>query len=78
MVVAERNRALSRAQGGVEFGAGHYPVMVALHAALLAGCLIEPLAFHRPFIPRLGWPSSAWTGSPEARTGSCPTRTMWQ
>jgi len=56
VVVAHRNRTWSRARGGVEFGAAHYPVMVALHAALLAGCLIEPIMLHRPFIPTLGWP----------------------
>lgn len=59
MVVAERNRAWSRAKGGVEFGSGHYPVMVALHAALLVGCVLEPIALHRPFISWLGWPMLA-------------------
>ena len=54
LLVAERNRAWSRARGGIEFGGGHYPVMVVLHAALLVGCLVE--AVHRPFIPALGWP----------------------
>ena len=33
--------------------------MVALHAALLAGCFIEPIALHRTFIPALGWPMFA-------------------
>lgn len=56
VVVAERNRAWSRAHGGAEFGNRHYPAMVALHAGLLAGCLAEPLALHRPFVPGLGWP----------------------
>jgi methyltransferase len=56
LVVAQRNRAWSRAQGGVEFGARHYPAMVALHTGLLAGCLVEVIALHRPFIPVLGWP----------------------
>jgi methyltransferase len=56
VVVAQCNRAWSRVHGGVEFGARHYPVMVALHAGLLAGCLVEPIALHRPFIPSLGWP----------------------
>lgn len=55
VVVAEGNRSWSHEQGGVEFGARHYPVMVALHTALLAGCLIEPIVLHRPFIPLLGW-----------------------
>lgn len=57
LVVSRRNLAWSRDRGGVEFGAGHYPVMVALHTALLAGCLVEG-AF-RPFIPGLGWPMVA-------------------
>lgn len=56
VIVANRNRAWSQTHGGLEFGAGHYPVMVALHTGLLAGCLIEPIALNRPFIPALGWP----------------------
>ncbi|MGA8547533.1 MAG: isoprenylcysteine carboxyl methyltransferase family protein [Mycobacterium sp.] len=59
LVVTNRNRAWSQAHGGVEFGAGHYPAMVTLHTALLAGCLIEPIALHRPFVPALGWPMLA-------------------
>ncbi|BBX66022.1 isoprenylcysteine carboxyl methyltransferase [Mycobacterium saskatchewanense] len=54
--VAQWNRAWSRQHRGVEFGGGHYPAMVALHAGLLAGCLVEPIALDRPFIPALGWP----------------------
>jgi methyltransferase len=56
VVVAERHRSVSKERGGVEFGAGHYPAMVTLHTALLAGCLLEPVLLHRPFIPALGWP----------------------
>lgn len=59
LVVSKRNWAWSRERGGVEFGAGHYPVMVVLHVGLLAGCLIEVFAFQRPFIPALGWPMLA-------------------
>lgn len=54
LVVALRNARWSFARGGREYGSGHYPVMVVLHTALLAGCLAE--AFHRPFLPWLGWP----------------------
>ncbi len=57
LVVSQRNLKWSRARGGVEFGAGHYPAMVLLHTALLAGCLLE--AAHREFIPALGWPMLA-------------------
>jgi methyltransferase len=56
VVVAERHRSVSKERGGLEFGAGHYPAMVTLHTALLAGCLLEPVLLHRPFIPALGWP----------------------
>jgi methyltransferase len=56
LVVSNRNRSWSRGRGGTEFGAGHYPTMVVLHVALLAGCLVEPIVMHRPFIPSLGWP----------------------
>lgn len=57
LIVSQRNLKWSKERGGVEFGAGHYPVMVMLHTALLAGCLIE--AAHREFIPALGWPMLA-------------------
>ena len=59
LVVSQRNLSWSRARGGVEFGARHYPVMVVLHTALLAGCLVEVLALRRRFIGRLGWPMLA-------------------
>ena len=35
LALSARNTARLRAQGAVEFGAGHYPIMVALHAAWL-------------------------------------------
>jgi methyltransferase len=59
LVVSQRNLAWSRARGGVESGAGHYPAMVLLHTGLLAGCLAEVWWGHRPFIPALGWPMLA-------------------
>jgi methyltransferase len=59
LAVSERNRRWSMAQGGVESGAGHYPVMVLLHTGLLAGAVVEVLALDRPFLPWLGWPMLA-------------------
>jgi len=41
LVVSTRNLEWSKANGGREFGAGHYPVMVALHTGLLAGAVLE-------------------------------------
>jgi methyltransferase len=59
VVVAQCNRAYSLVHGGVEFGSRHYPAMVLLHLGLLVGCLVEPVALHRPFIASLGWPMLA-------------------
>jgi methyltransferase len=55
LVVAEHNRRWSAERGGTEFGSRHYPVMVILHTGLLAGCLLEVIALHRPFPPALGF-----------------------
>lgn len=59
LVLSNRHAAWSRARGGREFGAGHYPAMVALHAALLVGAVAEVLIENRPFLPWLGWPMLA-------------------
>ncbi|MGX4736655.1 isoprenylcysteine carboxyl methyltransferase family protein [Kitasatospora griseola] len=56
LLVARRNAAWSLARGGVEYGRGHYPPMVALHTGLLVGCLLEVRWAERPFLPDLGWP----------------------
>ncbi|MEU9361022.1 isoprenylcysteine carboxyl methyltransferase family protein [Streptomyces sp. NPDC048301] len=59
VAVALRNTRWSLARGGTEAGQGHYPVMVALHTALLAACLAEPWLAARPFLPWLGWTMAA-------------------
>jgi methyltransferase len=59
LVVSTRHANASLRRGGVESGAGHFPVMVALHFLLLVGCAVEPLALHRTFIPALEWPMIA-------------------
>ncbi|MEU6428017.1 isoprenylcysteine carboxyl methyltransferase family protein [Microbispora sp. NPDC046973] len=56
LVVARRNARWSLGRGGVLYGRGHYPWMVALHTGLLAGCLLEVWLADRPFVPGLGWP----------------------
>jgi len=78
MIVAERNRALSLAHGGIEVGARHYPVMVALHAGLLAGCVVEAVGLHRPFIPSLGWPMLAMVLAAQALRWWCITTLSYQ
>jgi methyltransferase len=78
LVVSQRNLATSKARGGSEFGAGHYPVMVILHTALLACCLIEVLALHRPFIPVLGWSMLAVALAAQGLRWWCITTLGWQ
>ncbi|MCX4774586.1 Isoprenylcysteine carboxyl methyltransferase (ICMT) family protein [Streptomyces sp. ADI92-24] len=55
LVVALRNSRWALARGGVETGRAHYPAMVALHTALLVGCLVEVRLAQRPFMPLFGW-----------------------
>ena len=39
--ISESNEAQLRRRGAVEHGAGHYPLMVALHSFWLVACLVE-------------------------------------
>jgi methyltransferase len=59
LVVSGRHASALLRDGGTESGLGHFPVMVALHAGLLAGCVLEPMLGHRAFIPALGYPMLA-------------------
>ena len=56
LVVSRRNAAWSIARGGVEFGRGHYPVMVLLHCGFLVAMLVEAWV-RRPEVP----PALAWS-----------------
>ena len=73
LVVSNRNLAWSRTRGGIEFGAGHYPLMVVLHTGLLVGCLAEVIWLHRPFLPSLGWPMLAIVVAAQALRWWCIT-----
>lgn len=53
LVLSARNARRALAGGALEAGRGHYPAMVLLHAAVLAGCALEPLLLPRP------WPAAA-------------------
>jgi len=55
LIVSKRNARWAFAHGGKEFGRGHYPVMVIIHAGLLIGCVLEVWLLDRPFVPWLGW-----------------------
>lgn len=71
LVVALRNARWSLARGGTEAGRGHYPVMVALHTALLAGCLAEAWQAGRPFVPWSGWAMVAVVGAAQGLRWWC-------
>jgi len=73
LVVSTRNAQWSFTQGAKEFGRSHYPVMVVIHTALLVGCLVEPWALHRPFIPWLGWPMLAVVAASQGLRWWCIT-----
>ncbi|MFE8005244.1 isoprenylcysteine carboxyl methyltransferase family protein [Streptomyces sp. NPDC057418] len=59
LALALRNTRWSLARGGIESGRRHYPAIVALHSALLAGCLVEAWSAGRPFVPWYGWAMAA-------------------
>ncbi|HWF69235.1 MAG TPA: isoprenylcysteine carboxyl methyltransferase family protein [Mycobacterium sp.] len=71
LIVSKRNARWAFAHGGEEFGRGHYPVMVAVHTALLLGCVGEVWALHRPFIAWLGWPMLALVALSQALRWWC-------
>ena len=55
LVVSTRNAKLALFSGGIEYGRGHLPFMIALHTALLAGAIIEVVLFDRQFLGSPGW-----------------------
>ena len=71
LAVASRNARWSLARGGTEAGRGHYPVMAALHTALLAACLAETWLAGRPFVPWLGWAMVAVVAAAQALRWWC-------
>ena len=59
LVLSKRHADSMFRRGGVEYGRGHYPPMVALHTLFLIGCAVEPYLAARPFLPWLGFPMLA-------------------
>ncbi|QDP97478.1 hypothetical protein FOE78_17550 [Microlunatus elymi] len=51
--VARRNRRRALAAGGIEYGAGHYPIIVLLQIGLLAGSILENWLRDPPLRPAL-------------------------
>ena len=61
LVVSARHAKALLGRGGVEYGFSHFPVMIAVHVGLIAGCVLEPLLGGRSFLPALGFPMLALT-----------------
>jgi len=57
--LARHNARRKLAAGGVEAGAGHYPVMIVLHTLFLVSCVAEVWLLERPFLP---WLAAAMVG----------------
>lgn len=51
--LSRRNEAALRARGAVECARHQIPIMTAVHAGWLAGCLVEPWLAHWTFRPAL-------------------------
>ena len=71
LVVSARHAKALLRRGGTEYGFSHFPVMIALHIGLIAGCVLEPLLGHRTFIPALGWTMLAVTVAANALRWWC-------
>jgi methyltransferase len=71
LVVSARHLRWARERGGVETGAGHYPLMAAVHSLLLVSCVVEVHLADRPFIPGLGWPMLAVVAGTQALRWWC-------
>ncbi|MGW6130682.1 isoprenylcysteine carboxyl methyltransferase family protein [Cellulomonas sp. NPDC055163] len=71
LVVSTRNARWSFARGGAEYGRGHFPPMVALHAGLLVACAVEVVVADRPFLPALGWTALVLTLASQALRWWC-------
>jgi methyltransferase len=59
VAVSAANAGWAFARGGVEYGRGHLPAVLAVHAGWLVAAPLEVVAAHRPFLPWLGWPMLA-------------------
>ena len=57
--VSGRNARRLLARGAVEAGRGHYPAMVAFHAALLLACAAEPALLPGRWPPAAAWGAAA-------------------
>jgi methyltransferase len=53
VIISHLNARRAFARGAIEYGRGHFPVMVAMHALFIASCAFESLAVARAISPVL-------------------------
>jgi methyltransferase len=53
---AKRNFYMLRERGGREFGASHYPIIVAMHSAFFVSLIIEFVMRGTPLVPFFAFP----------------------
>jgi methyltransferase len=53
LAISKGNTRALQQRGAVEFGAGHYPMMVGLHTAFVVSCLAEVWLLDRPWSPAI-------------------------
>jgi methyltransferase len=71
LVVSARHLRWAKERGGIESGAGHYPLMAAVHTLFLVSCIVEVHVADRPFVPALGWPMLALVAGTQALRWWC-------
>jgi methyltransferase len=71
LVVSARHLRWAKERGGIESGAGHYPLMAAVHTLFLVSCIVEVHVADRPFVPALGWPMLAVVAGTQALRWWC-------
>ncbi len=59
LVVSARHATALLRRGGTEYGLGHFPVMIVLHTALIAGCVARAAA-RAPHVHPGAWAGRCW------------------
>ncbi len=70
LVVSWRNAAWAFARGGIEYGAGHYPVMVAVHSGLLLAAPLEVWLLGRA-VPSWWWVAALAVAAAQVLRWTC-------
>jgi methyltransferase len=67
--ISQRRRRALAARGATPVEEPHFGAMVLVHSGILAGCLVEGIAFARPFVPPLAATATALVSAPTSCAG---------